>query len=77
MKTNKELNNQDLNSVVGGENDLDKYLKTLTEKDQKKQLVGYETGTQLDLNSDVYNEDDGNAHLIKREKDISKNDSKL
>ena len=67
MKSNKELNNHDLNSVSGGSNDLDEYLKTLAEE-SKKVLVDYGTGEQLEVDPSVHQDNDGNLYIVEREK---------
>ena len=68
MKPTKELNDQELNNVSGGESSLDKYLKTLVGTDKNKILVDQGTGKTLDLNPAVKFEDDNNVYIIKREK---------
>lgn len=76
MNNDKELNNKDLNNVSGGSN-LDKYLKSLTGHDKSKALIDYGTGVQLDLDSTVQKEDDGNISIIKREKNSPEVEAEL
>ena len=66
---NKKLNNKDLNGVSGGSSTLEKYLKSLVEKDKDKTMVDYGTGVALDLNPSVDYDENGNLIVIKREKD--------
>ena len=69
MKSNKELNNDELNNVSGGGKSLEDYLKTIVENDKNKILVDEGTGKQLDINPSVDLNDDSKLIIIKREKD--------
>lgn len=66
MKSNKELDNQELDNVSGG-SVLEKYLKHLAEKD--KPLVDDGIGTELDLNPSTSYDEAGNLIIVKRDKD--------
>ena len=66
MKSNKELDNQELDNVSGG-SILEKYLKHLTKRD--KPLVDKGTGAKLDLNPSTSSDEAGNLIIVKREKD--------
>ena len=66
--SDKELQNDDLNNISGGNSNLDKYLKTLVGKDEDKMLVDYGTGVALDHDSTVAYEGNNNVYIIKREK---------
>lgn len=76
-KTTKELNNNDLNNVSGGSSNLDKYLKVLTSKDKNNIIVDHGSETELVLKQSVEYEDDGNLHIIEREKDSPVVDAEL
>ena len=76
MKTINELESQDLNSVSGGETDLERYLKELKEKDLKNPLVDYGPGEQIEVDPSVPYDGDSNAHLLPREKKKPEIDSK-
>lgn len=68
MKSKKELNEQNLDEVAGGAADLDKYLKVLAGKEKDKPLVDIEDEKQLQLDSTVRYNDDGNVTIILRDK---------
>lgn len=61
----KEVKEENLNDVVGGHTDLEKYLKRI--KTDEKPLVDEGTGVQLTLDSTIQS-DDGKLIIIKREK---------
>ena len=67
-KTKKQLKNKNLDSISGGSANLDKYLKKIDGKDKNDILVDYGSGVGLDINLSIQYEEDGNLHIIKREK---------
>ena len=69
MKNNDELDNKNLNDIAAGSGVLDKYLKTIVEKDKDKNMIDYGTGVQLDLNPSVDYDKNENLLIIKREKE--------
>ncbi len=77
MKSNKELNNDELDNVSGGGKNLEDYLKTVVEHDKNKILVDEGTGKQLDINPSIDINDDGNLIIVKREKGSQENKTDL
>ena len=77
MKTNKKLNNQELDNVSGGKTNLDDYLKTIAGKGKNKILVGYGTGVELSNNSKIDHEENNNLIVIKREKKLPEEQADL
>lgn len=76
-KTKKQLKNIDLDSISGGSTNLDDYLKKIDGKGKNDILVDHGSGVGLDINPSIQYEEDGNLHIIKREKNSPEIDADL